>query len=374
MSFSLPLQALSNFQLVITIPGERTLPPTFELKPLPPHLILGDGSPTFPTCVQVRARETGQGLTFELTGDNTLVGQPSSLLPTPLPTPPDSLLGTPSQGLLPTVDLETDYFTTEDFTQHLPTWAQFGDIPDDAQTSALLSSAFSHSESMEFTQRTLQSTDFGLGTSLPFMDSPFGIQSSKPFFSRDPSPEDFTTTNPTFILPGYTSQVMTPFESGTPTACDEMMTDNPLPSPTSSASSPKSAAPRSRSRKSSDSSDTAPAEKKPETTQSSRPRPFACRFPGCERVFTSNYTRETHMLTHRPKRKQTYQCTVGCNALFSRKHDRWRHEVSQHGKPSQWTCSRCSQYFSSEKSLSVHNCDRPMRLQWKNQNSNNAGG
>jgi len=215
------------------------------------------------------------------------------------------------------------------------------------------------------------STDFGLNSSLPFIESPFGIPSSK-FFSRDPSPEDFTTTNPTFILPGYTSQPMTPLESGTPTACNEMMMDNPLPSPSdSNPPSPKSIAPRNRSRKSSDSS--GPPEKKPEPTQSNRPRPFACRFPGCERVFTSNYTRETHMLTHRPKRKQTYQCTVGCNALFSRKHDRWRHEVSQHGKPSQWTCSRCSQYFSSEKSLSVHNCDRPMRLQWKNQNSAGSG-
>ncbi|KAK1227055.1 hypothetical protein PQX77_009965 [Marasmius sp. AFHP31] len=199
------------------------------------------------------------------------------------------------------------------------------------------------------------------------MESPFSVSSSKQFFSRDASPEDFAAS-PGFMLPGYASQVMTPLESGTPTASHDIMTENPLPSPASIPPSPKSIVPRSRSRKPS-SSETTPAEKKPETTQSSRPRPFACRFPGCERVFTSNYTRETHMLTHRPKRKQTYQCTVGCNALFSRKHDRWRHEVSQHGKPSQWTCSRCSQYFSSEKSLSVHNCDRPMRLQWKNQNS-----
>ncbi|KAL0576004.1 hypothetical protein V5O48_005971 [Marasmius crinis-equi] len=368
MSFSLPLQALANFHLVITVPGERTLPPTFELKPLPPHLLLGDGSPTFPTCVQVRARETSSGLTFELTGDNTLVGQTTPFLPTP----PESLLGSP-QTLMPNVGLEGDYFGTEDFAHHFPAWTQFSDLTDESQTTSLLCSSLSQTESIEITQRTMHSTDFGISNSM-FMDSPFAVPSTKPFFSRDASPEDFTS-NSTFMLPSYSPQVMTPLESGTPT---NELAENPLPSPASNPPSPKlamSIAPshsqRSRSRKPSSDTGT-PAEKKPEPTQSSRPRPFACRFPGCERVFTSNYTRETHMLTHRPKRKQTYQCTVGCNALFSRKHDRWRHEVSQHGKPSQWTCSRCSQYFSSEKSLSVHNCDRPMRLQWKNQNS--SGG
>ncbi|KAF9267075.1 hypothetical protein L218DRAFT_717586 [Marasmius fiardii PR-910] len=370
MSFSLPLQALANFQLVISVPGDHPLPPTFELKPLPPN---ADLTPTFPTSLQVRARETGQGLTFELTGDHSFCGQFTS----PLPTPPESLLGSPSQSLLHNMALDNDYFGA-DLSANFPSWSHFNDLPDDAQTSALLCTSISP-ESIELGGRSLPMSDFGLTHPLPFADPPFGVPSTtKHFLSTKEttgSPEDFS---PPFNLP-YSSPlhhgILTPIDSSTP------IPETPLSSPDSSnASSPTSTAggpTRTRSRKSSassSSSGSADNTKKPETptTQSNRPRPFACRFPGCERVFTSNYTRETHMLTHRPKRKQTYQCTVGCNALFSRKHDRWRHEVSQHGKPSQWTCSRCNQYFSSEKSLSVHNCDRPMRLQWKNQNS--SGG
>ncbi|KAK7035406.1 hypothetical protein VNI00_011937 [Paramarasmius palmivorus] len=103
--------------------------------------------------------------------------------------------------------------------------------------------------------------------------------------------------------------------------------------------------------------------RKKQRSSSHRARPFPCTHPNCERSFTSNYTLETHMLSHKPKNKQPYQCTIGCGALFSRKHDRQRHEVSQHGKPTKWVCSHCSNFFSSEKTLSSHtyNCRRNRR-------------
>ncbi|KAK7047786.1 hypothetical protein VNI00_006114 [Paramarasmius palmivorus] len=132
---------------------------------------------------------------------------------------------------------------------------------------------------------------------------------------------------------------------------DDDYSDSPTPSELSEP--PPSRARRRRTKSVSDKSE-------------KRPRPFMCQHPNCDRTFTSSYTRETHMISHRPKRKQSYQCTVGCGALFSRKHDRWRHEVSQHGKPTDWTCTRCCLYFSSEKMLLTHDCDRTKDVRWKN--------
>lgn len=95
-----------------------------------------------------------------------------------------------------------------------------------------------------------------------------------------------------------------------------------------------------------------------------RPRPFPCKHPNCKREFTSTYTREIHMSTHNPKNKKSHLCTMGCGMTFSRKHDRWRHEVSQHGKSCEWTCEKCSHFFSSKKMLSLHQCCGPIQSRW----------
>ena len=95
-----------------------------------------------------------------------------------------------------------------------------------------------------------------------------------------------------------------------------------------------------------------------------RPRPFPCKHPNCKREFTSAYTREIHMSTHNPKNKKSYLCTMGCGMTFSRKHDRWRHEVSQHGKDCEWTCEKCSHFFSSKKMLLLHRCCGPIQSRW----------
>ncbi|KAJ7650915.1 hypothetical protein FB45DRAFT_1078170 [Roridomyces roridus] len=50
-----------------------------------------------------------------------------------------------------------------------------------------------------------------------------------------------------------------------------------------------------------------------------------------------------------------FPCTMGCVLAFSRRHDRLRHEVSQHGRPKQWECDLCAKFFSSQKTLEKHN-------------------
>ncbi|KAG7085526.1 hypothetical protein E1B28_003085 [Marasmius oreades] len=235
MSFSLPLQALANFQLVISVPGEHPVPPTFELKPLP-HNALTSDTPMFPTSLQVRARETGQGLTFELTGDHSFNGQFMS----PLPTPPESHLGSPSQTLLQSMGLENDYFGA-DLSGSFPAWSHFNDLPDDTHASALLCSSLS-TETVDLATRTLPVSDFILNHHLPFPDPPFNnLPTGKPFPTKDntASPDDFTSP---FTFPTYSPlshNLLTPIDSGTPNPTE--FPETPLPSPESSNSpSPRS--------------------------------------------------------------------------------------------------------------------------------------
>lgn len=152
---------------------------------------------------------------------------------------------------------------------------------------------------------------------------------------------------------GFQSAGHSPFDPNTAVLSDNLL-GIPSPCTSNSSSSPAAMTPKSL-----DVDDSpAPAETPSSSSSSSgtrkRPRNFPCKKPNCNRVFTSSYTRDAHMLTHRPKDKKSYECTVGCGACFSRQHDRWRHEVTQHGKPSQWTCTRCSQYFSSQRGLEMH--------------------
>lgn len=89
-----------------------------------------------------------------------------------------------------------------------------------------------------------------------------------------------------------------------------------------------------------------------------RSKHFRCEYSSCDRRFTSEYTRKVHMKTHEPKAKKAFHCTMGCSEVFSRQHDRFRHEVIQHGKVCEYVCaeSTCRRYFSSARMLENHKC------------------
>ncbi|EIN06377.1 hypothetical protein PUNSTDRAFT_145001, partial [Punctularia strigosozonata HHB-11173 SS5] len=55
-----------------------------------------------------------------------------------------------------------------------------------------------------------------------------------------------------------------------------------------------------------------------------RQRRFPCTHPGCDRSFTSEYTRRVHVEAHQPKQREVLPCTMGCSEIFSRRHDRLR--------------------------------------------------
>ncbi|TFY70737.1 hypothetical protein EVG20_g2282 [Dentipellis fragilis] len=57
-------------------------------------------------------------------------------------------------------------------------------------------------------------------------------------------------------------------------------------------------------------------------------------------------------------------CTMGCSESFSRRHDRFRHEVSKHGRPCEWTCKNCRKFFSTKKTFQSHKCQDSTHLRW----------
>lgn len=85
-------------------------------------------------------------------------------------------------------------------------------------------------------------------------------------------------------------------------------------------------------------------------------RRFRCVKPGCGRRFTSQYTLKVHTEAHKAKPRVSLPCTLGCSERFSRRHDRLRHEVTQHGKVCEWVCNECGRFFSSDKTLGNHKC------------------
>ncbi|KAJ7253247.1 hypothetical protein C8J57DRAFT_1005903, partial [Mycena rebaudengoi] len=89
----------------------------------------------------------------------------------------------------------------------------------------------------------------------------------------------------------------------------------------------------------------------------SKRRKLSCLHRSCKRKFSDEYVGEVHMLTHQTKGKQSFPCTIArCSQIFSRKHDRLRHEVLQHGKQCEWVCDRCRKFFACEKTLQKHQC------------------
>ncbi|KAJ7503699.1 hypothetical protein B0H11DRAFT_1983914 [Mycena galericulata] len=72
------------------------------------------------------------------------------------------------------------------------------------------------------------------------------------------------------------------------------------------------------------------------------------------------FVRESSAKSTTPSRNKVYRrkfpCTMGCEMDFSRKHDRMRHEVAQHGRVCDWECSTCLGFFSSEETMRKHRC------------------
>ncbi|KAJ7163867.1 hypothetical protein C8R43DRAFT_1122831 [Mycena crocata] len=90
-------------------------------------------------------------------------------------------------------------------------------------------------------------------------------------------------------------------------------------------------------------------------------RPFRCLHADFPLWFKRVYTRWVHMNTHLPgsEKDRKFSCTFdGCSMQFSRKHDRLRHKVGNHGMGTQWNCGPCNKYFSSQSTLEWHHLDK----------------
>ncbi|KAJ7501020.1 hypothetical protein B0H11DRAFT_1993388 [Mycena galericulata] len=85
-----------------------------------------------------------------------------------------------------------------------------------------------------------------------------------------------------------------------------------------------------------------------------RPSNFPCPKASCSRTFPSQYALSMHVQKHIVK-PTSFPCS-GCALEFSRRHDRLRHEVSQHGCVREWECKLCLGFFSSQKTLQKHKC------------------
>ncbi|KAJ7767024.1 hypothetical protein DFH07DRAFT_335591 [Mycena maculata] len=134
------------------------------------------------------------------------------------------------------------------------------------------------------------------------------------------------------LLDGGSTNVI-PYSSPGPIPCSPFRDDTPATSPRSSSDS---------------------------TYPPPRARParadLICPEPSCARRFTSRHTLSKHARIHEPKIQKVFPCTMGCILQFSRKHDRLRHEVTQHGRICEWGCNVCLGPFSSESTLKNHKC------------------
>ena len=70
------------------------------------------------------------------------------------------------------------------------------------------------------------------------------------------------------------------------------------------------------------------------------------------------------MRTHETKTRQYFRCTMGCSEVFSRQHDRMRHEVTKHGRECKWSCDQCRKFFSFERTLKNHKCSGDGFSRW----------
>ncbi|KAJ7321663.1 hypothetical protein DFH08DRAFT_1085863 [Mycena albidolilacea] len=86
------------------------------------------------------------------------------------------------------------------------------------------------------------------------------------------------------------------------------------------------------------------------TAKTGRRAQYPCQHPSCSRILTSPYTRQVHMETHKVKPRKSFTCTMGCGEVFTRQHDRHRHEVALHGK-------KCTHGFNPLPFLTVDGRD-----------------
>ncbi|KAJ6535976.1 hypothetical protein DFH09DRAFT_1091535 [Mycena vulgaris] len=107
---------------------------------------------------------------------------------------------------------------------------------------------------------------------------------------------------------------------------------------------------------------TSPSACSESSSRSAAPRPhrirsnFQCPELFCSRYFTTKHTLSKHMKTHDFKAQKSFPCMLGCTMSSSRKHDRFRHEVNQHGRACEWRCKACPAFFSAEETLKNHKC------------------
>ncbi|KAJ8081286.1 hypothetical protein PM082_007120 [Marasmius tenuissimus] len=163
----------------------------------------------------------------------------------------------------------------------------------------------------------------------------------------------------TSCIPGVPEPISSPslFATGLfPPYPTDTTLDSALTSPARSDSSEAEPKPSSERK------DPAPPAGK--RTRNSNRRSLPCLESTCPRQFTTEHTRLMHMQTHRPKLQASFPCTMGCSEQFSRRHDRFRHEVRKHGYRSEWNCAECSGVFSSERSLTAHKCEGK-GVKWK---------
>ncbi|KAJ6576177.1 hypothetical protein DFH09DRAFT_1150573 [Mycena vulgaris] len=86
--------------------------------------------------------------------------------------------------------------------------------------------------------------------------------------------------------------------------------------------------------------------------------------PSCTGRFTRKHEPSKDCRPRDPKSYKSFPCTMGCMMSFSRKHDRLRHEVTQHGRVCEWSCNACSKAFSSAATLKNHKCGKIGGTQW----------
>ncbi|KAJ7077614.1 hypothetical protein C8R44DRAFT_896213 [Mycena epipterygia] len=147
-----------------------------------------------------------------------------------------------------------------------------------------------------------------------------------------------------------------------PDATTSVNTDNDTPSSTQSDPSPAPSP-----------SNSSPCDPGPSSQTPSDPsRPFKCLHADCPLWFKRLYTRRVHMNTHLPGagRDRHFPCTfAGCSMKFSRKHDRLRHEVGNHGMGTEWKCAPCNKFFSSQTTLERHYLDKHSLQGFRNPSS-----
>uniref|UniRef100_A0A0W0FR28 C2H2-type domain-containing protein n=1 Tax=Moniliophthora roreri TaxID=221103 RepID=A0A0W0FR28_MONRR len=343
MSIHIPLQVLAHFQLVLEIPSANNSGKevTFTLKPLPlEHTANDDHSNSLPS-LHFKSRETEGGVVLEVTRSGSC-NIPASYSPEPYFSHADS-------NLHRETDISHFRIGERDGGQgHMSEVVQAGlPLPQDTSaTQAYGLTGDRHIENMDFILDALP-TSKTIALSGPFPESrachtPWSGPSVALPTSDQPEGPSSTKETVSGSEPLSQSKASTPWSSLSGALSTTNQTESILS--TSETTIPDSDIHGKRVSQ--------PAER---TTR--RPRLFPCKVPGCNRSFTSEYTRETHTLSHRPKHKRRYPCTM-CDALFSRNHDRYRHEVSQHGKRTEWECECCMQCFSSENSLIRHDCSQ----------------